>query len=134
MLSFVDCNFDTAYENNVKSLFAMSSLGADHLLAISSWQIVIHQTFCITFKFILSAAVTYCVPQKANKVNDISCNIFITLLWFWCVYFMHSHSPFWCQRNYTQLYHWCTLTIKYLPDLVNLLILNCSLQLLRIYN
>ena len=52
------------------------------------------------------------------------------------VYFIQTRSgtPFWCQRNYTKLYHWCILTIKYLPNLVHSLILNCSLQLLGIYN
>ena len=47
---------------------------------------------------------------------------------------MHTHSLFWCQCNYTKLYHLCILTIKYLPDLVNLLILIWSLHLLGQHN
>ena len=80
LLSTINC--DTLYVYDVKLFFAMSSLGADHLLAIISWQIFIHQTFFVLhcIYLILSAAVTYCVLQEANKVYDISCNIFITLL------------------------------------------------------
>ena len=72
--------------------------------------------------------------QEANKVNDTSCNIFLHRLDFevciLCILIHHS--------DVNAITHNCIidfmLTIKYLPDLVNLLILNCSLQLLRIYN